>query len=224
MRKEGNYTIPLHEFTKQALLGEYSHFDARSSLAFNLYDVRYPDQKEHFLSSIIIGYLIRDGGHKSSEGFVHTTNLLVEMQSFGFVLDQIEHALRRLTNKKLIETTERITFDEGLQGLVGDMPHAFRVTTIGAYHIERWASTFAYLDAVLFDTPIFDEKRQSDISAKLESFDIKERYRRTVLFSEYLNDCWLKINNPPVYFDWPTLKKYGGKSFAAVKRAIDSRF
>jgi GTPase SAR1 family protein len=223
MRKDGHYTIPLHEFTKQALIGEYSHFDARSSLALNLYDVRYPDPKEHFLSSMIVGYLIRDGVHKSPEGFVHTTNLLVEIQNLGFVPDQIEHALRRLTNKKLIETTERITFDEGLQGLVGDMPLAFRVTTIGAYHIQRWASTFAYLDAVLFDTPIFDEKFHSDISANLESFDIGERYRRTVQFCEYLNDCWLKISNPPVYFDWPTLKKSGLPSFTAVKRVIDSR-
>ncbi|OAI06750.1 hypothetical protein [Methylomonas methanica] len=223
MRSEGQYLIPLHEFTKQALLGEYSHFDARSSLALNLFDVRYPDQKEHFLASMIIGFLFTDGPKKSPEGFVHTDDLLAEMQTYGFVADQIEHALRRLTNKKLIETTERITFDEGLQGLVGDMPLAFRVTTIGVYHIQRWAPSFAYLDAVLFDTPIFDENHRKEISAKLESFDIRERYKRTVKFRDYLNECWSQITKPPVFFDWPTLRNTGTPSFVSVKRAIDTR-
>jgi len=223
MKREGKYMIPLHEFTKQALLGEYSHYDARSSLALNLFDVRYPDPKEHFLSSILVGYLIIDGAHKSREGFVHTADLLLEMQSYGFVSDQVEHALRRLTNKKLVETTERITFDEGLQGLVGDMPLAFRITTIGVYHIQRWVSSFAYMDAVLFDTPIFDEDFRREISLKLESFDICERYKRTVKFREYLDECWTKVSNFPVYFDWPTIRKLGEQSFISVKHAADTR-
>ena len=220
METNGKYMIPLHEFTKQALLGEYSHYHAPSSLALNLFDVRYPDQKEHFLSSMIISYLISDGQHKSPDGFIRTANLLSEMQEYGFVSDQIEHALRRLTNKKLVETTERITFDEGLQGLVGDMPLAFRVTTIGVYHIQYWASSFAYIDAVLFDTPIFDEKYRKIILANLESFDIRERYDRTVQFCEYLNECWAKISKSPVYFDWPTLRNLGAQSFAAVEAVI----
>ena len=212
--------IPLHEFTKQAILGAYSHYHAPSSLALNLFDVRYPDKKEHFLSPIIISYLISDGQHKSPDGFVRTADLLTEMQKYGFVSDQIEHKLRRLTNKKLVETTERITFDEGLQGLVGDMPLAFRITTIGVYHVQYWATSFAYMDAVLFDTPIFDEIYRNDILKKLESFDIGVRYNRTIKFSEYLNECWAKISEPPVYFDWPTLQKMGAQSFNSVAAAI----
>ncbi|MDD1623118.1 MAG: hypothetical protein LUQ11_16720 [Methylococcaceae bacterium] len=62
------------------------------------------------------------------------------------------------TNKKLIETTERIAFDEGLQGLVGEMPLAFRVTTVGAYHIERWTPTFAYLDTIRLTPPFLTKQ------------------------------------------------------------------
>jgi hypothetical protein len=43
---DGRYVIPLHEFSKQALLGEYSHYDAKSSIAFNLFDIRYPDRRD----------------------------------------------------------------------------------------------------------------------------------------------------------------------------------
>ncbi len=223
MRSEGDYVIPLHEFTKQALLGEYSHYHAKSSLAFNLFDVRYPDPKEHFLSCMVVAYLISEASTKSAEGFIHTADVLREMQEHGFVGDQIEHTLRGLTNKKLIETTERITFDEGLQGLVGDMPIAFRVTTIGAYHVQRWAPSFAYIDAMIFDTPILDEKSRQLVMTRIESFDIGDRYSRSLGFRNYLDECWGKFLNPPVYFNWPRIRDEGNYSFIAVKRVVDTR-
>jgi len=221
MREDGEYIIPLHEFSKQALLGEYSHYDAKSSIAYNLFDVRYPDRKEHFLSSLIIGFLSSDVQTKSPEGFMSTSDIVSEIQSLGFVHDQIEHALRRMTNKKLIETTERITFDEGLQGLIGEMPLAFRVTTVGAYHIQRWAPTFAYLDAMLFDTPIFDETIRDHLHKNISSFDIKDRYKRTIEFRDYLDQSWIQFNQNPIYFDWPTTVKSGMGSFESVRRALD---
>lgn len=187
---DGRYVIPLHEFSKQALLGEYSHYDSKSSVAFNLFDIRYPDRREHFLCSFIVAFLLSDNSEKTSEGFFPTQAILQEMQSLGYVLDQIERALRRLTNKKLIETTERITFDEGLQGLVGDMPLAFRATTNGAYHVQRWAPSFSYLDAMLFDTPILDDKLRNELTPKITSFDIRERYHRSVKFDNYLMESW----------------------------------
>ena len=80
------------------------------------------------------------------------------------------------------------------------MPHGFRVTTIGAYHLRRWLGTFAYLDAVLFDTPIFDERATATISRDLESFDIRHRLERTTAFRNYLTGagmhraCALRIS------------------------------
>lgn len=221
MEHDGNYIIPLHEFSKAALLGEYSHYDSKSSLALNLFDVRYPDKKEHFLSLILISYLLSDAPGKSAEGFVPTSDICNELSRFGYVVDQVEHALRKLTNKKLIETTERVTFDEGLQGLVGDMPIAFRATTIGSYHCNRWAPTFAYMDAMLVDTPILDPGVRQDISKNIDSFDIAKRLYRTDLFDEYLLQCWSELTEHPVYFDWPTVRAIGNKSFESVRRAVE---
>lgn len=221
MRTDGEYVIPLHEFSKQALLGEYAHYDAKSSIAYNLFDVRYPDRREHFLSSLIVGFTSSDIQTKSQEGFMRTSDIVSEMQSLGFVPDQIEHALRRMTNKKLIETTERITFDEGLQGLIGEMPLAFRVTTVGAYHIQRWAPTFAYLDAMLFDTPIFDDEIRDTLRRNISSFDIKERYMRTTKFREYLDQSWQELRHHPIYFDWPTTVNSDIGSFESVQRFLE---
>lgn len=222
MRAEGEYTIPVHEFAKQALLGEYSHYDAKSSIAFNLYSLRYPDSREHFLSPLIVSYLLSDSAERTTEGFVPTSAIVGEMQALGFVPDQVESSLRRLSNKKLVETSERITFDEGLQDLVGDMPLAFRATTIGAYHVNRWATTFSYLDAMLIDTPILDSNVREQLIPGISSFDIRDRFRRANEFAAYLDRCWgtLAGRSPP-YFDWVTLRGTASGSFEPVRRAVE---
>ena len=47
----GNYKVPLHEFTKHALLGDYAYYHPQSSqCAFNIFDISRPDPNEHFLS------------------------------------------------------------------------------------------------------------------------------------------------------------------------------
>lgn len=223
MRSDGGYVIPLHEFSKAALIGEYSHYQSSSSIALNLFDIRYPDLKEHFLASLILGFLGSDGQHKNTEGFVQTSDIMNEIQRMGFVRDQIEYCLRRLTNKKLIETTERITFEQGLQGLVGNMPIAFRLTTSGAYHIKKWMPTFAYLDAMIFDTPILNEKMRAVMGHRIESFDIRERYRRTLEFIKYLDEAWEALGHRSSYFDWPTIKISGQSTFSSVGRAIEAK-
>ena len=60
MERDGKYVIPVHEFWKAALLGQYSFYDPQSSLAFNVFDVRNPDPNEHFLVPMILGYLTDD--------------------------------------------------------------------------------------------------------------------------------------------------------------------
>jgi GTPase SAR1 family protein len=51
-----SYIIPLHEFSKAAILGDYSHFVPGSSLAMNIFDVQAADRKEHFLAPMIVAF------------------------------------------------------------------------------------------------------------------------------------------------------------------------
>ena len=220
MEESGDYLIPVHEFTKSALLGEYSHYHADSSFAMNLFDVRFSDEREHFLVPMVAAYLNFDGPHRNREGFVTSDNVIKEMQNWGFTPQQVESALRRMTNKRLIETTERITFDEDITGLIGEMPTAFRITTVGAYHLLKWATTFAYLDAMLFDTPIFDGNVMGVLSRDPASFDIDERARRVTTFRSYLTAVWHNSGLAPPYFDWIRLLPVGEPSFEKVGRFI----
>lgn len=219
MEKQGSYRVPIHEFTKSALLGEYAHYEPSSSLAMNLFDVRYPDEREHFLPSMVVAFLSYDGTHRNREGFVTSSDVIAEMQNWGFTSDQIESVLRRLTNKRLIETTERVTFEEDITGLIGDMPAAFRITTVGVYHLSRWATTFAYLDAMVFDTPIFNSAVMDQLTGDPDSFEIRSRLHRATAFRAYLSAAWHKSGLTPHYFDWSALVPTGEHSFQLVATA-----
>lgn len=217
----GDYIIPVHEFSKAALLGDYSNYDPHSSLAMNIFDVRFPDAREHFLCPLILSFLNYDGTHRNLEGFVTAKRIKQEMQSHGFGVEQTESALRRMTNKKLIETTQRVTFEEtsGIE-YADDLTDAFRVTTVGAYHLVRWCSTFAYLDAMVFDTPIFDSGTNKRCGTDIESFDIRQRYFRTTEFRDYLIQAWDTSGITAPYFNWKTLILSGNSTFESVSSFI----
>jgi hypothetical protein len=219
--QRGQYDIPLHEFSKAAILGDYSHFNPTSSLAMNVFDVQSPDPREHFLCSLLVALLSSEQTPRDKDEFVAAPAIVEAMQALAFIPSQTELALRRLTNKKLIETTERITFEEDISGLIGSMPFGFRVTTVGAYHLRRWLGSFAYLDAILFDTPIFDKDAEKQIALNLESFEIQQRLDRAFTFRNYLTAAWDASGLRAPYFDWHDVVREGQGSFDAVRRAAE---
>lgn len=222
MEAEGNYRIPVHEFSKQALLGDYSHYSPDTSISMNVFDIGSADPSEHFLVPIILSYLDKQGNHLDKDGFCRIEVLIEACQSAGFNVDQVESALRRATNKKLIETSLRVTFEEDEESnLIGDMPDSFRGTTIGAYHIKRWLGDFAYLDAMLFDTPITDDETRKNLIENLSCLKISSRYERAYIFREYLRSCWRAYSNAPLYFDIEEAFNLGNESFIRVNRAIE---
>lgn len=221
MKAGEKYIIPLHEFTKSALLGDYSHYNPETSLAMNVFDVASADCSEHFLVPILLAYLDSSGSHKDQDGFCVSSMIFEELQNIGFTSVQIEAALRRTSNKKLIETAQRVTFEEDGNGmLIGEMPSSFRLTTIGAYHLRRWIGVFTYLDAMVFDTPIFEKQARENISVDLNSLSINSRFNRAVEFRAYLLKAWQDFRSKPMYFNFEEFINEGESTFTSVKKAI----
>lgn len=218
--REKRYLIPVHEFSKQALLGDYSHYEPKSSIALNLFDVRTTSPNAHFLCPLILAYLTSEGEHVDAKGFVDRPSLMAEFQRLSFQAGVIEDSIRRMTNRKLIETSERVTFEEDDSGLFGDLPALFRTTSIGAYHIKRWIGTFAYLDAMLIDTPIFDESVRDQIIPDINEFNIGKRFYRTNMFADYLRVAWANFDPDVSYFDFEATLKRHSSTFASVERAV----
>lgn len=219
--EQGRYIIPIHEFTKQALLGDYSHYSRETSSSMNVLDLSTPDQKEHFLVPLIISYLSFQGDHLDKNSFCRYTNIIEEFQASGFTPKQVDDALRRTTNRKLIETSLRVTFEEDEDKvLIGDMPDSFRITTIGAYHIKKWLGDFAYLDAMLFDTPILVSSVREAISTNLSSMEIKDRYLRALEFKKYLLQSWKQFIRAPSYFNFEEICEEQSSGFERVRQHL----
>lgn len=215
------YIVPLHEFTKSALLGDYSHYNSDTSIATNLFDVSTSDIYEHFLIPILLAFLSSNNSKQDKDGFFTLEIIQDELQNSGFTIDQIYFAIRRCTNRKLIETSQRITFDEDDKGLlIGDMPENFRVTTIGAYHLKKWMGSFTYLDAMIFDTPLFNDDIKSGVSNHLESLSIEHRLERAVGFKQYLQEIWRDYPHKPEYFDLSSNFEDNFYTFENVIKAV----
>ena len=220
--EQGNYRVPLHEFTKHALLGEYAYFNAQSSqVACNIFDVSAADPREHFLASLMISYLISNIGIRDNDGFISGDNLLGEMIKYGFVDDQVRHAMRRLAARRLIETPHahyrELKVDER------EYPEQFyyRATSTGIYHLRFWTGSFAFLDATSTDTPIFDQAVREEVCNLAPSFDIKDRYRRASLFRDYLEAQWNSANIGASYYDFLALLAQEHEAFAAVRSVVE---
>jgi len=219
---QGNYRVPLHEFTKHALLGEYAYFNSQSSLvACNIFDVSSADPREHFLASLIIAFLNSNLGVRDNDGFVAGHTVLREMATAEFTEDQVRHALRRLATKRLIETPHAHYREIPVPDDHLPEQFYFRATSIGIYHLRFWTGAFAFLDATSTDTPIFDVTVRDEVFSLATSFEIQDRYRRAGAFRRYLESQWYAANLNQNYYDFATIMKSEDESFRSVKNFMD---
>ncbi|WP_312834187.1 hypothetical protein [Comamonas sp.] len=216
----GQYYVPTHEFSKAALLGDYSHFQEESSAATNVFSIIYRDRREHFLSPLIIGYLSWEGASRAkADGFISLTSLTEELQKSGFTPEQVSAHIQKLTRRKLIETSERRLLETGQEVSDVGLPDSFRITTLGAYHLKRWISDFGYLEAISFETPIFDESLKDRLIPNINNDRLLARYDRAIGFRSYLDETWSTIEAKP-YFDWSELRTLSISSFERVERSL----
>ena len=141
------------------------------------------------------------------------------MQDVGFTTAQITSHLTRLTRRKLVETEER-KLTESIDGAPpSTVPKLFRTTTSGAYHVKKWCGEFSYLEAVAFDTPIFDSKVRDGLAAEINNHRLSARFHRAELFAQYLDDTWKSMpsNN---FFDWNIVRSGGSYSFVKVQQYL----
>lgn len=216
----GSYTIPMHEFSKGGLLGELAYFQESASNASNLFSVVYADKREHFLTFFLLGFLSWDGAGSSEEsGFVGFSAVVSELQEIGFRPEQTTAHLQRLVRKKLVETTERrlLELDEELKD---GMPKAYRLTPLGAYHLKKWAYDFSYIEAMSFDTPIFDQQIRGELLLHVNEQALWARYERALRFRDYLTDVWSGFTAKP-YFSWSESISVGQSSFDRAKKRLN---
>lgn len=214
------YFIPIHDFWKVALKGEFEYFDPTKARAVNVYSVYTNDKFEHFLAPLILAFLSAEGSHRASEGFVDTVILVTEIQSLGFNIKQCEGAIRHLVNDNLIETSLRVSFEEDDAGLYGSLPERVRINSVGAYYLDYWIATFSYLDAMAVDMQIFDPVFKGDIVPDIRSVKLEDRVIRALKVRDYLSSVWVEMGLNVHYFSWEAACQQQNWSFERAKGAV----
>jgi hypothetical protein len=214
--KGDRYIISPHEFIRAVIYGDSLHFDPSRSLVANIFDLSSNDGREHFLLPLIIGLLDRSADTRGNNGFVETQYLYDSLQALGFSPDQIDFAVSRAMNHKLIQTSGRIipTSNE-------EMPASLRVTPSGLYHAYRLAGNFQYLDAMIVDTPILSDSVREKMRV-VE--DIADRLVRTEVFvKEYLDQMWTPLSGRAVGFDWAETSDHAQSEIQSIRWRLVNR-
>jgi len=199
--KRGGYTVSDHEFLRAIIYGDHEHFDPSVSQVCNLFDISLPDGREHFLLPILLSFVERSVD--SGEGYASAAKVFEFAQHLGFLSTQVYSALDRAALKGLIETAPKFS--------TADRWEAFRITPVGAYSTKRLLESFAYVDAMVVDTPILDKSTRDRVG---NVSHIHQRIERFDIFVAYLEVQSQKLDWNTVGFDW-------GGSLGALKKDAD---
>jgi len=204
----GRYYVPLHEFVRAIIYGDYRYYHPSRSPIANLFEISTPDPREHFLLPMILAHIERAGEIGQQEGFVQVDAIMSYAQGLGFLPAQIEFAMRHATARRLLQTSPRGT---------DDLRRRYRITTVGAYTYKKLIGTFVYLDAVIVDTPIVDEAVARQID---DCHDIADRVERAKLFAKYLGDCWRSLGASGHPFDWDEAREPLDRDYERIERTL----
>ena len=183
------YKVPIHEFLRSMIYGEYDYFDPKLSEICNVFDLTANDGREHFLLPILLAFVQHQGDAAGGDAWVDLNEVFNVGQSLVFLPEQIAAQLERAVQKRLVEPRPG-------QGSAGP----FRITSVGAYMYKTMPKHFSYLDAMVVDTPITDigvQRTLTDVRPVLERLD------RADLFLDYLDEQWATSGlDSQAYFDW----------------------
>jgi hypothetical protein len=205
--EQGHYTISVHEFMRAVIFGDHEHYDPSTSPIANLFDISAPDGREHFLLGNLVGFIERSASSTGQQGYVEAAPVYEFAQSLGFTPVQVNFAIQRAIDKKLIEPSP--AFLEKAEAV------AYRITTIGAYTAKRLCSYFSYTDAMIVDTPIVDDKARISIG---DTDDIDRRLERASRFVDYLDSQWQALGHKNISWEWTGISESVRDDIATIQR------
>ena len=205
-----SYRIPLHEFLRALLFSDGVYYDPEASPIANLFNITQADGREHFLLPLLLSQTQTLGERVGEEGYVTADDLYSFAQHLGFNVDQIAASLEHAVIKRLLDAAPRYSGDH--QRL------HYRITTVGAYTTRILLAYFAYVDAVIVDTPIVDEQYRRLIT---DIHMLPERLTRSEYFRLYLDRQWTKIVGTALPWYWSDTSKRLAEDIRRVGRRTD---
>lgn len=209
--REGS--LQLHEFLRAVIYQDHEYYYPLASPIANVFDISENDEREYFLLCITLAALERLGQPHVREGYVPYSDIANFVQAMGYHPTQVNSALTRAVQRKLMERIPRDT-DEAML-----TDRSYRCNTVGSYYWRRLVSTFTYVDAMIVDTPVLNETATVSIQ---DVPDIDSRLLRAELFCDYLDGVWERHGLKNSVFDWPGASKGVRKEIERISRSISA--
>ena len=205
-KRGDRYVVPIHEFMRAIIYGDYKYYDPRQSTVPNLFEIEDSDKKEHFLSPLILS-TVEATGEREQGGYASTAEIYSQLQSLGYSGAQINRHAALLVESGCLEQADHGTTDS-----------LIRITRSGSYLHKSLISEFSYVDAVVVDTPILDVSARAVIE---DVFDIQHRVVRAEAFDDYLRSCWPFSAIHDLTFDWLRKSETLRQNLYQVKAGAD---
>lgn len=189
-REQGGYTIAFHEFIKSIMVNDRFYYSDSKSKILNVFNCSSEKNSSHFTAIRILNYLRARESIGSNEGigYVNIDTILNIFEEIFNDRADVVLTCNNMLNRSLIETNTKAT------DTINSSSH-IRITSAGKYY-DFLIKRFVYLDLVLIDTPLDDDKIRDElfnISVNIDKMPDHEKYSKTVqrferteLFIEYL--------------------------------------
>jgi len=210
--QQGNYIVPIHELLRSVIFSDNIHYSPTNSEIINVFEVRHHNPNEHFILLVLIALLDDYSKNNRNHGFISIKETYSYFQGAGFTPTQIDSILNYAYAKKMFETSQK---GDLLESQNFDLQ--IRATNFAIYHLRFLLNSFTYIDAIIVDTPIFDDSFRGRI---LNVMNIEERLDRAVIFRDYLDKQWIASKLNSNHFNW---EMYSNELYADIER-IKKRF
>lgn len=194
------YRIPPHEAVRALLYRNSLYYDPKGAVFINVFDISTANYSDHFIVLMLLAALHQLAPDGADHGFQASRRLRNSMFELGFSQNAVEVAVQRVANAECVET--RTSHDAH-----GEPIHNMRITALGRFHLGYLVSTFAYLDAVIVDTPITDDEARGKIDRSIAGLQIDDRIARARVFLSYLDQCATNLSVARVTAIWEPISK-----------------
>jgi hypothetical protein len=131
-------------------------------------------------------------------------------KDLGFSAQSTMEAISECLKKDLISQPVNVA---------DNLPDRIRILPSGAYMIRKMCTMFTYIDAIVIDTPIIDQKFRTRIA---DVHQIKERLERATVFIEYLDSNWSFQDG--IGFDWKEVQVTVSGEIRRIRERLERNY
>ncbi len=197
-RNNGEYMIPIHEFTRGVMFSDREYYSSKDATISNVFSSGGSEKIDVFsiVDALGIASVAMNDTRTIAEGvgYIGIQDLKLRLVSVGYQHDQADRTIAQCMACRFLETNLK-------SGEVNGATHV-RISPTGRYYHSTLIRTFVYIDAVCLDTPICDKK----VFAKVTDVQtLPLRLARAEHFIDYLDACHMEHTMRHASSDWSSI-------------------